>query len=141
MSFGYSLLLLPLPRDTQFSFFVSCAAPSIFPLPPFVLFVTAHSTPLVYLPLGLPFNLTLSLLLAISRFISLLFTHLLLFSLSLSPRLEKSFSSTIDIENLILFSTANVQTLRRNKLVIKDEVLILINMQIIIYRSLMGKNT
>lgn len=83
MSFGYSLLLLPLPRDTQFSFFVSCAAPSIFPLPPFVLFVTAHSTPLAYLPLGLPFNLTLSLLLAISRFISLLFTRLLLFSLSL----------------------------------------------------------
>lgn len=139
MSFGYSLLLLPLPRDTQFSFFVSCAAPSIFSLPPFVLFVTAHSTPLACLPLGLPFNLTLSLLLAISFHFSSFYSSTSF--LSFSPRLEKSFSSTIDIENLILFLTANVQTLRRNKLVIKDEVLILINMQIIIYRSLMGKNT
>lgn len=80
-------VLLPSPfRDTRFPFLVSCAAPSIFPLPPFVLFVTAHSTPLAFLPFGLPFNLTLSLLLApaISRFISLLFSHLLLLSLSLS---------------------------------------------------------
>lgn len=104
-------VLLPSPfRDTRFPFLVSCAAPSIFPLPPFVLFVTAHSTPLAFLPLGLPFNLTLSLLLApaISRFISLLFIHLLLLSLSFSPRLGKSFSSRIDVENLILFLTANV---------------------------------